>query len=531
MPPALKKRKVAASAVSKSTTARPTAKGGIAAFGRITKSTSTLSTGTKDLAVKQDAVLVECSEQFGGHSRKRKVETLETPPKENIATVLETKSTISAALATQDFEPPLPALPHKPRKALLPRPKNTETPTKGARAFLEAFALSSSSPSRRASSPLPAQDITPPTSPASIQSPRPTSTTTPCPLRSSASELPNELQDLIDLHLAFLTALSLHYAHNGSFSPVDLRNLRPIIERAWGKRRIETDDICVTLGILASDSLRDRSPADAACPLALSDFGGGKTCIELSKSSLEKGQRRRPIDVEKLNNIFIQNLSYLWSTHASVDIPSFLAKLHRAPIQPCTSLLKIFPLLAKGQRRLEDLKAGAIKAQLNNQKPTALMPQKAQARPKTPSSRSSSLLERIHAKELYQSTLPAGPSPESIARRNALQRLEEIIPVLEILTSSGSRGDCTDGMKVGGVSKVSSFTMPTVIQHLQMSLRNPISKNEAVRCVGLLAEEIAPGWVGVRELGKLKGVTVKGASRVGREEMERRIAEAMERKS
>ncbi|MCJ1382077.1 hypothetical protein MMC17_005189 [Xylographa soralifera] len=535
MPPALKKRKVAASAASKTNAARPIPKGGIAAFGRITKSNSAFSTGTKDLAVKQDALLAECSRQFKGHSRKRKIEVLETPPKEDVASVLETKSsttiTSTTVLDVKEPEPRLPALPLKPRKKVLPRAKNTKTPTKGARAFLEAFALSSSSPSRRASSPLPAQDITPPTSPASIQSPRPASIATPCPARPNTFELPDELQDLVDLHSAFLTALSLHYAHNGAFSPVDLRNLRPSVERAWGKRRIETDDICLTLGILASDGAQNRSHADTACPLALSDFGGGKICVELSDSSIGKGQRRRPVDVEKLNATFIENLSYLWRTYASPDIPSFLDQLHRAPIKPCPSLHKISPLLAKGQRRLEDLKAGAIRAQLTNQNPKASVLQKAQARPKAPSSRSSSLLERIQAKELYQSTLPTGPSPDSIARRNALQRLEEVILVLEILTSSASRGDCIKEMRVGGGSKVFSFTMPTVIQHLQMSLRNPICKDEAVRCVGLLAEEIAPGWVGLKEIGKLKSVTVRGTSGVGREEMGRRIAQAMEKRS
>ncbi|MCJ1402916.1 hypothetical protein MMC11_006137 [Xylographa trunciseda] len=537
MPPALKKRKVFASATGKSNAVRPlpTSNGGIASFGRITKSNGAFPSGTKDLTVKEDALRHECSEQFEGHSRKRRIELLETPPKEESAAVLEIKSpaiAFKAALDVNKSEPRLPSLPFKPRKKLASRVKNTETPTKGARAFLEAFALSSSSPLRHASSPLPARDVTPPTSPASIDSPCPASVESPCHARSGTIGFPEELQALVDLHSAFLTALSLHYAHNGSFSPVDLRNLRPSIERAWGKRRIETEDLRLTLGILASDGSQDSSHADTASPLALSDFGSGKICIELSGSSFEKGHRRRPVDVEKLNATFIQNLSYLWRTRTSPDISSFLAQLYRAPIRPCASLHKISPLLAKGQRRLEDLKAGAIKAQLTNQNPTTSLPQKkAQTRPKAPSSRSSSLLERIQAKELHQSTLPTGPSPEFIARRNALQRLEEVIPVLEILTSSASRIDVIKEMEDGNASQVFSFTMPTIVQHLQMSLRNPICNNEAVRCVRLLAEEIAPGWVGVREIGKLKGVMVRGASGVRREEMGRRIKEALGKES
>ncbi|MCJ1289099.1 hypothetical protein MMC34_000631 [Xylographa carneopallida] len=534
MPPALKKRKVAATSTSKTNVARPVPKGGIAAFGRITKSNSAFLTDVKDLAVKQDALLGECLEQSEGYCRKRKIELPETPPKGEVATVVETKSTtvvVTAALDSTESEPSLPPLPLKPRKKVLRRAKKTETPTKGARAFLEAFALSSSSPSRRASSPLPSQDTTPPTSPASIRSPRSVFIATPCPAGTSAFKLPDEVQDLVDVHAAFLTALSLHYAHNGSFSPVDLRTLHPSTERAWSKRRIGTDDICLTLGILAGEGPQDAPPEDTACPLRLSDFGNGKICVELLDASSGKGQRRRPIDVEKLNSTFVRNLSRLWRTHASPDTPSFLAQLPRAPIRPCSSLHKISPLLAKGQRRLEDLKAGAIKAQRTIQKPTASVTQKEQVRPKLPSSRSSSLLERIQAKELYQSTLPSGPSPEAIARRNALQRLEEIIPVLEILTSSASRGDDIKEIRLGSASEVFSFTMPTMIQHLKMSLRNPISKDEAARCVGLLAEEIAPGWVGTRDVGKLKGVTVRSVSGIGREDMRRRIAEATGKRS
>lgn len=63
--------------------------------------------------------------------------------------------------------------------------------------------------------------------------------------------------------------------------------------------------------------------------------------------------------------------------------------------------------------------------------------------------------------------------------------------------------------------------MPTLVQHLQMSLRNPIGKEEAVKCVRLLAE-VVPEWIGVREVGRLVGVTVRGEG-VGRDELRRRI--------
>ena len=67
------------------------------------------------------------------------------------------------------------------------------------------------------------------------------------------------------------------------------------------------------------------------------------------------------------------------------------------------------------------------------------------------------------------------------------------------------------------------MTMPTLVQHLQMSLRNPISKDEAVRCIKLLADEIAPEWVGMREVGKCIGIMIRPGKAVGREEMKKRV--------
>lgn len=75
-----------------------------------------------------------------------------------------------------------------------------------------------------------------------------------------------------------------------------------------------------------------------------------------------------------------------------------------------------------------------------------------------------------------------------------------------------------------------TFTMPTVVQNLQMSLRNPISKDEAVRCVRLLAGEVAPEWVSVREVGKVNGVTVRSHMGLGREEVLERVRKALEKR-
>ena len=95
--------------------------------------------------------------------------------------------------------------------------------------------------------------------------------------------------------------------------------------------------------------------------------------------------------------------------------------------------------------------------------------------------------------------------------------------MLESLASSSSKHANDDAAAVGVRSMASlvSFTMPTLVQHLQMSLRNPIGKEEVIRSVKLLAE-VAPEWVGLKELGKMLGVTIKGEG-LRKDEMRRRM--------
>jgi hypothetical protein len=111
--------------------------------------------------------------------------------------------------------------------------------------------------------------------------------------------------------------------------------------------------------------------------------------------------------------------------------------------------------------------------------------------------------------------------------------LEEIAPVLELMATgtSGAATLATLGASSSGrleVERTFSFTMPTLVQNLQMSLRNPISKDEAVLCVKLLAEEVAPRWIGVTEIGKVIGVRVRKGKGIGRDELRERVGKALQ---
>lgn len=447
-----------------------------------------------------------------------------------------------------DCDHAFPSEQDTPRKKRAVNLKTVATFTDVVRSCLEISSASSLKNSDPTSKPISScsesfrSSLTPPSSPAHEY----LSTTD----RELAPKLPDDLQDLINLYSSFLTALSLHYAHHGSLIPADVRVLRPGIERAWGKRRVSNDDLRRTLGIaqnLPSAEYDEKLPRYKGT-FYLSDYGQGKICVEIEEDAKNQGARRCPINEEFLNSEFVANLEAQWSQYTSESdtpsAPAFIALLPLFPITTCASISKIAPLLSKGQRRLEDLKAGAIKAQLSSQlaQSVSSTSEAKLAVRIAPTKRSDSLLSRIRAKQLHQSTLAPPPSTATILRKSSLQRLEELAPVLEILTSSASRSTfsrslntATHTIRVSSLMDMTeqhgtySFTMPTLVQHLQMSLKNPISKEDAISCVRLLATEVAPSWVKIKEVGKVIGVTVWRGGRIGREELVGRVEELLEK--
>ena len=526
MPPPSKKRKTAATAIISQ--AKVPQQRGIQAFGKVSKAQVDRSNIGKSKAIEvQHVAQPDIHVIRTGEKRKRDASSLISPGNdcngslEPAPNAQETNSTPS--LPQRSNASPFPVDPPstKPRRKAKSQLNVTATPTKGTRAILESFSLRSSSPSTRSSSPLYSRADTPPTSPPCSRSPSPTV--------QESKELPDELLDLIDLYASFLTALSLHYAHNGSLAPVDLRVLCPSVARAWRRRAVAVQDIQRILAIT------QRAQGPEAGDLSLSDYGHGKICIEIADLPLHRGLNRKLIDEETLNARFSQNLEQQWKLCKISDsvksAEAFVTALPLLPITTCSSLAKLTPMLAKGQRRLEDLKAGAIRAQQSSLTKLYSVKDQSPVRPKLATSRSDSLLSRIRAKETFQSTLPLPPTAAMLERKSSLHRLEEVVPVVALLTSGTVNRAQQHGRPLGNPqlqTQTQSFTMPTLIQYLQMSLRNPISKDDAIRCIRLLAE-LVPEWVGVREVGKCIGVTVRRGGAVGKEEMDRRVGGMLEK--
>ncbi|KAF2125931.1 hypothetical protein P153DRAFT_369923 [Dothidotthia symphoricarpi CBS 119687] len=353
----------------------------------------------------------------------------------------------------------------------------------------------------------------------------------------SPMQLPAELVNLLALHSSFLTALSLHYAHNGTSTPADLRALTESVTLVWRQRKVTTDDMRLLMGVL------DHGPSGENNPYYLSDYGRGKICIEIKDSSpMLDGMTQ--MNEGALQDMFKQGLDALWSQWSvaqkittrpiatpkrgrgrakKVDvnqarletfldetaISKFVAQLPLADITPCASLTAIAPIQEKGRKRLREFKESVQQGRA--QKKTRQTPgkenestsqtQPAQAKiTEFAAVRKTNLLDRILAKQEAAASGPKAPSPAELQRKAALQRSEEVLGVLSLLCAS------RPGARI-------SFSTTTLLQSLQASIRSPISKDEAMKCVEVLASEVAPGYVSIVRMGSISSVVINRAMR------------------
>ncbi|KAJ4362010.1 hypothetical protein N0V83_010951 [Neocucurbitaria cava] len=197
-------------------------------------------------------------------------------------------------------------------------------------------------------------------------------------------QLPAELVNLLALHSSFLTALSLHYAHNGTSTPADLRDLTASTTLVWRQRKVTFDDVRLLIGVL------DHGPSGKDNPYYLSDYGRGKICLEIKENSPMMGGMTH-MNEEGLQDMFKDGLDSLWSQWTkSLQLASrpiampkrgrgrpkkidtqqtrletflddssmskFLSQLPLADITTCASLTALAPLQEKGRKRLREFK-------------------------------------------------------------------------------------------------------------------------------------------------------------------------------
>lgn len=293
--------------------------------------------------------------------------------------------------------------------------------------------------------------------------------------------LPQELLDIVALYTAFLKTLVLHYAHNGTNTPVDLRSISQAVSLAWGKRRITLADVRRCVGIMDVSN---------SSPFYMVDYGNKKFCIEIHDEHSGK-----PLNEAGLVNTFEGTLRAAWDkikdATTEEHMNTFVQGLPKAPVQSREAVARS-AALARGQRAMGVLKADmAAKQELKNA---------AKTQPMANSGSNLSLLERLRLKETQLASLAAnGPTPADLERRAALQRADDVSAVVAMMAKSAP---------AAGMGGRVSFTMLTVLQKLKDSLRLPIAKEEAVACVRLLATDLAPEWLRIVVVAGKENVVV-----------------------
>ncbi|GAB7328897.1 hypothetical protein MBLNU13_g00762t1 [Cladosporium sp. NU13] len=366
----------------------------------------------------------------------------------------------------------------------------SQTPTKNAERLFDRLNIRATSPATQTSRKGKALE-TPPTSPES-------NTVQP------NAVLPAELRDLLSLHASFLTALSLHSAHNGgSSSAISIKALLPQITANWRKRSVTLPDIRKILALVQqagpSFALEDRARA-------------GVFLVRTEQS----GRTNNYIDEGGLNAVFESCLRKAWVEWSNATPEglltgrAFIRQLPLVDMVQTEAAKSTSALLSRGQQRLTDLKAGQAAAKAEA------------ATPQTPvtsivkdtsgiQNRNTSLLDRILAKQAVASSLPAGPTRSELERKSALHRVEDVTRVLDMLAAGQPRA---------------SFSMTAMVQHLQQSLRTPITREEVERCLGIMATEIMPTFVKVISSGSMNGVVVTKGGKIGFADLKERLANA-----
>ena len=262
------------------------------------------------------------------------------------------------------------------------------------------------------------------------------------------------------------------------------------------------EDIQRLLGVYGPDQ----------APFTLSDDGEGRIILEKTTASAAL----LCLNAQALNSHFDENLRRLWQQWTAKsgarvqDESMFFASLPLAVIV-ANELAVDSSKPTKRQMQLNNLKRDIVESRAQEviaKKPAVAASQKST---QAVSSRGSNLLDRIIAKQQLLSSRPSGPTREEIDRVAALDRVEDVARVMDLLS--------------GGRPRV-SFSMQMMIQHLQSSLRNPISKEEAERCIEIMAAEVMPSFVSLIKSGSVSGVVVTSRGKLNSVELRKRLQAA-----
>ena len=272
------------------------------------------------------------------------------------------------------------------------------------------------------------------------------------------------------------------------------------VTKAWKTRAATAIDIRRMLAVLGDSRFE------------IVDNGDGMVCLQ-QVGNMAPGHFNQPVQRQR----FEKQLNKLWSDWTSIapsrkqEVDAFISQLPLADICQGDYATSKDAQPSRGQARLDDIKKVAVKARLDEaaaQKPAMTTQGKSTS---GVSSRGSSLLDRILAKEQLNLSRGSGPTREELNRRAALNRIEDVLPVLDLLAGSRPRV---------------SFSTQTMVSNLQNSLRNPISREEVERCLELMASEVTPAFVSMISAGQVKGIVITRGGRPSNAELRQKLERA-----
>ncbi|KAL2358529.1 hypothetical protein BJ546DRAFT_946060 [Cryomyces antarcticus] len=304
--------------------------------------------------------------------------------------------------------------------------------------------------------------------------------------------LPERIQDLINIHSAFVTTLSVHLREDAS---VYWHDLSPSIANIWKKRRVKLDDIrrCVvghpsmTILNYGGGSVRLKMLADDPPYTAAQHFAG----YVAGFTAKHTGQ-------VTANMSFVQKLRRAWADWTlkckgrKPDVETFMKQLPLAELVDCSHLRQVESEAEKGRQRHQEITMRTIDSQEDEVGPPA------SARPVTTSppavaDRGSALRQRIHARQKLASALPPPPLKAHLERKAALGRVEEVFRVLVMLVGAQARA---------------SFSLEDIVQRVRDSVRKPLSRAEVVSTLEIVAKELAPNFLNFVSMGGPTGVAL-----------------------
>ncbi|EGC42275.1 conserved hypothetical protein [Histoplasma capsulatum var. duboisii H88] len=363
-------------------------------------------------------------------------------------------------------------------------------------------------------------------------------------LDNGDDDWPQSFYDLTNLHSSFLTALSLHYAHNSRNTSADLNQLLPCIEKIWKKRKVEKKDLQRLLYILESDlEISDREKGSNTGPrFRIAKYGIGKFCLELLNTNTPNNRFGPPFSEAELNDLFTRNLGRIWRKNLKDPDQKELNVdfLHTIPLAPIHDSSTIFNSLSIGQQRLLDFQRGVlgVKAAVDNPESRKCGERAASdARSSCgagTAGRRNGLLQRIQNKQLKQTTLAPPLSKEAILRRSAVDLVEEVVGVLVLLRPScsissssllsGGRGSLSPAATVTPSHK-KPYSWNTIIQNIRDSLRCPISNQEVEACLDLLVRpSVAGEWISIVTVNRIKSVVLRSGCDISPQEIGVKVA-------